>query len=73
LDALSNSADAGNEIAIHEARALRPGHMMVVHLSTEIVEPVDSIAIEKVHSKVPAKPVLKRRVVAVETYAPVIE
>jgi len=73
LDALSNYADAGHEIAIHEARALRPGHMMVVHLSTEIVEPVDSIAIEKVHSKVPAKPVLKRRVVAVETYAPVIE
>ena len=54
LDALSSFANAGLEIAIHEARVLKPGHVMVVHLSN-------------------TKSASKRQVVAVETYAPVID
>jgi 8-oxo-dGTP diphosphatase len=33
LDAVSTYGDAGQEIRLHEGRALKPGHLMVVHLT----------------------------------------
>lgn len=53
LDAVSEYASPAQEILIHEARALKPGHMMVIHLT---------IGGDK-----------KRKVVGVETYAPVVD
>jgi 8-oxo-(d)GTP phosphatase len=53
LDAVSSYGDAGQEIRLHEGRALKPGHLMVVHLT-------------------PATPGHKRKIVAIEDYAPFI-
>jgi 8-oxo-dGTP diphosphatase len=34
IDALADYGDAGQEIRLNEGRALKPGHLMVVHLTT---------------------------------------
>ncbi|MFM7030772.1 MAG: NUDIX hydrolase [Micrococcales bacterium] len=54
IDALAKYGDAGQEIRLNEGRALKPGHMMVVHLT------------------VPKKGE-RRRIVAIEDYAPIGE
>jgi 8-oxo-dGTP pyrophosphatase MutT (NUDIX family)/phosphohistidine phosphatase SixA len=53
LDALATFGTAGQEIKLHEGRALKPGHMMVVHLTYP-------------------QQGKKRRIVAIEEYAPVV-
>jgi 8-oxo-dGTP pyrophosphatase MutT (NUDIX family)/phosphohistidine phosphatase SixA len=59
LDSLSEYADPALEIALNEGRALRPGQMMVAHLT--------------VGSKDKKGDYVGRRVVAVETYTSVLE
>lgn len=53
IGALSDYGDGGQEIRLNEGRALKPGHMMVVHLTI-------------------GDKGLKRRIVAIEDYAPFI-
>ena len=54
IGALAKYGDSGQEIRLHEGRALKPGHMMVVHLTLP-------------------KKGERRRIVSIETYAPVGE
>lgn len=53
IDALAEYGTPSQEILLHEGRALKPGHAMVVHLTV-------------------AKKGEKRRIVAIENYAPFI-
>jgi len=53
LDALAEYGTPSQEIRLHEGRALKPGHAMVVHLTV-------------------AKKGEKRRIVAIENYAPFV-
>jgi 8-oxo-dGTP pyrophosphatase MutT (NUDIX family)/phosphohistidine phosphatase SixA len=53
IDALADYGNAAQEIRLHEGRALKPGHAMVVHLTVP-------------------KNGEKRRIVAIEDYAPLL-